>query len=74
MNLSRCLNQAERHRKSTSKLLKNFSESFDGRGTSGSQIEIIAKNPLMLSLSKHVPRFFSSLLVNYGGPMSFLVG
>jgi len=38
-------------------LMKNPSESFDGLRTNGSEIEVIAKSPFMLSLSKHVPLF-----------------
>jgi hypothetical protein len=41
----------------TSCPLKTASESFDALRTNGSEIELIEKNPFMLSLSKHVPLF-----------------
>jgi hypothetical protein len=44
------------------RLLKNHSESFDGLRTNGMGTELTAENPFMLSVSKHVPLFFNSLL------------
>ena len=36
-------------------------------GTNGPDIEMIEKNPFMLSWSKHVSGFFSSLLRDFEG-------
>src|SRR5262249_10510692 len=48
--------------KSSSRLLKNPSESFDKLETNGSEVKIIEKNSFMLGSSKHVSPFFSILL------------
>jgi hypothetical protein len=43
-------------------MLKNLRSPFDMLRSNGGSLEIVANFPFMLSLSKHVNSFFSSLL------------